>query len=134
MDLEWKGHRVACLEPLQEHDWVLSRYVACSDTWSTVTPVVLPGHDDRDGRKAEKLLRRAFLQAGLAPEVVDGVRDLEWRPTGFRPGVEHVARYLVPDRLVGPRFHVRVRFGSRVAGPLAIGSGRHRGMGVFAIE
>ena len=66
--------------------------------------------------------------------MVDGIRELEWRNVGFRAGSEAATRYLVPDKVSGPLFHVRVRFAKPVVGPLAIGSGRHRGMGVFAVE
>lgn len=132
-DLVWKDETIALLDPLPDADWVLGNYVGKSDRWSTVTPVVLPGHDDHCPRKAERLLRKAFLQAGFEPEVLDGIRELEWRKTAFRPGVEHAARYLRPDKVSGPLFHVRVRFGRERSGPIAIGSGRHRGLGVFAL-
>ncbi|MDR0967118.1 MAG: type I-U CRISPR-associated protein Cas5/Cas6 [Myxococcales bacterium] len=131
-ELVWHGEPVARLEALERSDWVLKRYVATSQTWSTVTPVVLPGHDDRSPGKAERLLRRAFLQAGLEPEVVDKIECLEWRATGFFTGIDQACRYLLPDKISGPRFHVRVRFKTQIEGPLAIGSGRHRGLGVFA--
>lgn len=136
-DLVWRDETVAVLEPLVETDWVLGRYVSAeqgSCAWSTVTPVVLPGHDDGTSRKAERLLKKAFLQAGIAQELVDSMADLEWRKVGFRAGVDHANRYLTPDKITGPTFHVRVRFAHRIAGPLAIGSGRHRGMGIFARE
>jgi CRISPR-associated protein Csb2 len=133
-ELIWRGRVIAMLEPLPESDWVLRQYVGKSDRWSTVTPVVLPGHDDHSRAKAERLIRKAFLQAGLAPELVDGIRELAWRQAGFRPGVEHASRYLPPDKVSGPRYHVRVRFPEKILGPLAVGSGRYRGVGVFAID
>ncbi|WP_437715195.1 type I-U CRISPR-associated protein Csb2 [Sorangium sp. So ce448] len=133
-DLVWEGEPVAFLDPLPSNDWVLSRYVMASEQWSTVTPVVLPGHDDRSPRKAERLLRKAFLQAGFEPEVVDAIEELEWRKVGFRPGVDVASRYLPPDKVSGPMYHVRVRFSGPQVGPVAIGSGRFRGMGVFAVQ
>lgn len=133
-ELKWKGEVKAVLEPLPKDDWVLKQYVKKSTCWSTVTPVVLPGWDDGSPRKAERLLRKAFLQAGSEPELVDGIQELDWRRVGFRRGVEHASRYLAPDKVVGPRFHVRVRFAQAISGPLALGSGRYRGMGVFAAE
>jgi CRISPR-associated protein Csb2 len=131
-ELIWKGEPMALLEPLPATDGVLPHYRAMSDCWSTVTPVVLPGHDDHSGKKAERLLRTAFLQAGFEPEVVDSIRELAWQREGFRAGVDLANRYLAPDKVRGSQFHVRVRFATRVSGPIAIGSGRHRGMGVFA--
>ena len=133
-ELVWKQQPVALLEPLPPGDAVVQRYVAASDRWSTVTPVVLPGHDDRSPKKAERLLRRAFLQAGFEPEVINGIQELEWRNVGFRPGVDLASHYLPPDKIHGPQFHVRVRFSSPCTGPIAVGSGRHRGMGIFATE
>ncbi|WP_437594900.1 type I-G CRISPR-associated protein Csb2 [Sorangium sp. So ce1000] len=133
-DLVWEGEPVAFLDPLPANDWVVLRYVTASDHWSTVTPVVLPGHDDRSPRKAERLLRKAFLQAGFEPEVVDAIKEIEWRKVGFRAGADLANRYLPPDKVSGPMFHVRVRFAEPIAGPVAIGSGRYRGMGVFAVQ
>jgi CRISPR-associated protein Csb2 len=133
-ELEWQGEAVAFLEPLPEGDWVLDRYVRGSDWWSTVTPVVLPGFDDRSPAKQERLLIKAFLQAGLEKEVLAEIRSLDWRKVGFRAGLDLAHRYLAPDKVSGPMFHVRVQFGRRIRGPLAIGSGRFRGMGVFAVH
>jgi CRISPR-associated protein Csb2 len=73
-----------------------------------------------------------LLQAGLEPELVDGIRDLDWRKAGFWKGTALASRYLPPDKVSGPMFHVRLRFSKPVVGPLALGSGRFRGMGVFA--
>ncbi len=133
-DLSWQGETVAFLEPLPASDWVLRRYAAASDHWSTITPVVLPGHDERSPRKAESLLRKAFLHAGFEPETVASITELEWRKVGFRAGLDHASRYRAPDKIAGPQFHLRVRFEKPVAGPLAIGSGRFRGLGVFAVH
>lgn len=133
-ELVWKGESVALLDPLPENDAVLRNYIESSERWSTVTPVVLPGHDDRSPSKAQRLLRRAFLQAGFEREVVDGIKELEMRKVGFRPGVDLANRYVPPDKVGGPLFHVRVRFASPHVGPISIGSGRHRGLGIFARE
>jgi CRISPR-associated protein Csb2 len=129
--LEWQGQPMAVLEPLPPTDWVLRQYVGRSASWTTVTPVVLPGHDDGSSTKAEAHLRKAFLHAGFEPEVLDKIEQLQWRKVGFAPGTEHASRYLHPDKVNGPMFHVRVRFAAPVIGPFAIGSGRHRGLGVF---
>jgi len=133
-DLMWKGEPIGFLEPLPASDGVLRQYITKSKLWSTVTPVVLPGHDDRSASKAERLILKAFLQAGFEPEVVNAIQELEWCKVAFRAGAEPASRYLPPDKVSGPMFHVRVRFAASVVGPIAIGSGRHRGMGVFAAE
>jgi CRISPR-associated protein Csb2 len=126
------GRVAALLTVLPGSDWVLQQYLRESATWSTVTPVILPGHDDRSPVKTHKLLRTAFTQAGYAPELINDAQ-LEWRRAGFRPGVDLPSRYLPPKNLENkPRYHVLVRFPHAVRGPLAIGSGRFRGFGLFA--
>lgn len=132
--LIWHARTVGVLEPLPAHDAVVQRYVARSACWSTVTPVVLPGHHDDSARKAERLLRRSFLHAGFAPEIVDAIEDLAWHRIGFRPGLAPADHYAPPDKVRGPMFHVRVRFAKPCFGPIAIGAGRHRGLGIFASE
>jgi CRISPR-associated protein Csb2 len=122
------------LNILPTSDWVLRQYTHPSHVWSTVTPVVWPGHDDRDPRKAEAILRKAFIHAGLPPELVGRIEKLEWRSVGFRAGLDMAPRYLCPEKIVGRQFHVRVRFPQAIRGPLAVGAGRYRGMGVFAAD
>lgn len=136
-ELKWGDEVKGLLVPLAaSSDWVLRQYVGEARTWSTVTPVVWPGHDDRDARKAGRILRKAFEDAGLPKDLVAAVpdADLEWRNVGFRPGVDLASRYEKPDKLAGRASHVRVRFPHPVKGPLAVGAGRYRGMGVFAAE
>ena len=132
-ELVWGNEVHGLLADLITSDWVLQRYVGESRVWSTVTPVVLPGHDDRDPETAERLLRRAFGHANFSEEVVRDL-NLEWRNVGFRAGVDLASKYNLPDRLGGPRYHVRVRFAHLVCGPLAVGAGRYRGLGLFAAE
>lgn len=91
-----------------------------------------PGHDDRDAKKAEAILRRAFIDAGLSEELVAAIRELDWRSAGFRAGVYLASRYTRPDKLRGQLSHVFVRFAQPIPGPLAIGAGRYRGFGLFA--
>jgi CRISPR-associated protein Csb2 len=131
-ELVWQGRTMALLEPLPATDGVLQRYTATTTDWTTVTPVVLPGYDDESPRKAERLLRKAFLQAGFDPAVVEAIQALDWRKVPFLRGAEHARHYALPDKVQGPAYHVAVRFARTVRGPFAIGSGRHRGMGLFA--
>lgn len=122
---------VGLLNLLPTSDWVLRQYTGAAEAWSTVTPVLLPGYDDRYPAKAEGLLLDAFRHAGCPPETM--VREeLAWRPVGFRAGVDLAGRYERPDNLKRfPAYHVRVRFRQPVAGPLAVGAGRYRGFGLF---
>ena len=146
----------ALLTILPGSDNVLQQYTGKSTTWSTVTPVILPGYDDPDhlrrklknGVDAETqkrylqkldaridgLLRKAFLQAGYSSELVAQIK-LEWRDVGFRAGVELASRYLPPENLnKSPRYQVRVTFPLNIIGPIAVGGGRFRGFGLFAIH
>jgi CRISPR-associated protein Csb2 len=133
-ELTYDDRSFGILVPLTGQDWVRDQYVRSATVWSTVTPVVWPGHDDHDARKAEQVLRKAFVQAGLPQEVVDAIADLDWRNVGFRPGVDLACRYRRPDKLSGRLSHVRVQFRRPIPGPLAIGAGRYRGLGLFAAE
>lgn len=121
----------ALLVPLHPSDGVLQQYVKSSEEWTTVTPVILGGYDDRNKDKAERLLWRALEQAGLAPDLLRQTQ-LEWRGVGYLPGVELASRVLPPRNLDNkPRYHVRLKFPHPVAGPLLIGGGRFRGFGLF---
>lgn len=131
LEVSWLGVPRVIFEPLDPGDGVLSYYLSESASWSTVTPVVLPGHHDNSPRKAESLLRKAFVQAGVAREAVDSM-GLEWRDVAFRPGAAPARSHLAPDKVSGPQVHVRVTFARAMRGPLAVGSGRHRGLGLFA--
>src|SRR5262245_64604221 len=66
----------AMLAPLNESDWVLRQYTGSSDTWATVTPMVLPGSDDGKFAKAEKLFFKApggqaLYAAGGGSDAID---------------------------------------------------------------
>ena len=125
---------VGLLSGLPADDWVRRQYTGSSAMWSTVTPVLLPGYDDRDPRRAERLVWKAFADAGLAPEALAGA-TADWRAVGFRAGVEPAWRFDPPaEGRHWPRYHVRVRFAHAVAGPLTAGAGRYRGFGLFAAD
>jgi len=110
---------------------MIQRYAGVSRTWSTVTPVILPGHDDHDPRrKAPKLILKAVGQAGLP---VDAVEDFSIRKAPYWPGAQHPRHYLRPDYLQQlPAWHVWIHFREPIPGPLSIGAGRHCGLGLMA--
>jgi CRISPR-associated protein Csb2 len=127
------GERKAMLAPLSREDWVLQRYVGRSDTWATVTPVVLPGSDEGKRAKAEKLFFKALRHAGYSP---DALAELEFRNVSFWPGGDLALRFHRPEYLkkgCWSVYHVRLRWQQEVAGPIALGAGRHCGLGTFAI-
>jgi CRISPR-associated protein Csb2 len=143
--LNEQGEEVALLNLLVTSDSVLKNYIGDSKTWTTVTPVILPGHDDvkkasKEGyrdmllqkeAKIESLVRKAFRYAGFPDSLMEKAK-LEWNKTGFIKGSDHVSRYLPPENLNNaPRYHVRVVFPHSVPGPIAVGSGRFRGFGLF---
>lgn len=153
---EKTGEAQAVLAVTSRRDGVLKRYVSEGRTWVTVTPVVLPGHDDPGGlleklRKArqadeqkpllerlakrrEALVRKALRQAGFGDELAFSAA-IETRQTGFIAGVEKASRYAVPAHLAqAPRLHVKLTWPTKVAGPICIGSGRFSGLGLFVTE
>ncbi len=150
---EKTGEVQAVLAAIPRSDRVLKRYVSEGTTWVTVTPVVLPGHDDPGGlreklrnatrseeqksllerlmKRREALVRKALRHAGVGDELACSAQ-IETRETGFIAGVEKASRYAVPTHLTkAPRLHVKLTWPMKVAGPLCIGSGRFSGLGLF---
>lgn len=112
-------------------DGVFRRYLPMkgAHTWGTVTPIVLPGRDDRRSRKSEALVLKALAQAGYATPVVEVALQRE----PVFPGQEMASGYRVPAYLKPfPRTHAVITFVEPVPGPIALGSGRHIGLGVMA--
>lgn len=153
------GEVVGMLATIPSNEKMVRRYTQPSSSWATVTPLVLPGFDDpshyrrrlRKGTDADEqkqllfkldqridgLLRKAIVQAGISRTLADHAA-LEWRKTGFLPGVERVERYGVPNHLKRfPLYHVRIKWRDtaqnelRVPGPICLGGGRFLGLGLF---
>jgi CRISPR-associated protein Csb2 len=156
MDLidEKTGEVQAVLAATSRNDRVLNRYLSESFTWATVTPLLLPGHDDPGGlreklrntksseeqksllgrlmKRREALVRKALRQAGLGDALAFSA-EIQMSETGFVAGVERASRYAVPSHLANsPRLHVKLTWPVKVAGPLCIGRGRFSGLGLFA--
>lgn len=150
---EKTGEIVAVLAAALPSDRAFARYIGESTTWTSVTPVVLPGHDDPGGlrkrlkiirdsgvqkslierlaRRREALVRKALRQAGVGDELAFSAQ-IETRQSGFLAGVERASAYSVPQHLAqSPRLHVRLTWPHPVRGPLCIGSGRFSGLGLF---
>lgn len=126
-------NRVAILEPLSNADFVLSQYTAKSAArreWSSVSPVILPGYDDGKPAKRERLLVECLRHAGYDAAAIESI---ESRPTSWFPRVASSLQFKRPAYLRNlPAVHVRLRFHEPIPGPLALGAGRHCGLGVFA--
>ena len=131
------GGAAPILERLGRRDGVVRAYVGTAAAWATVTPIILPGHDDHKPAKTKKLLETALRQSGIDQrcEVTWGAvanfrnclsaytHDRHRRPIG----------YFRPDHLTGlTGVHARLTFNQPVAGPLIIGAGRHYGLGALA--
>lgn len=129
---EKTSRRAAMLTPLTAGDWVLQQHTARADTWATVTPIVLPGSDDGKFAKAEKLFFKALRHAGHGP---DALAEWDFRNVSFWPGGEPALRFHRPDYLKKgswSMYHMRLRWKQPIQGPLALGAGRHCGLGILA--
>lgn len=121
------------------NDKVALRYTQASNCWASVTPVILPGHDDRKPAKTCKLIEKALAQSGIEqpctyqwsayshfPQSLSAHKyDKDKRPIG----------YIRPDHLLHQTaVHLTLTFaeGVGVSGPITIGAGRHCGFGVMA--
>lgn len=123
------GREAARLERLDDGDKVLSHFTAVSKNWVSVSPVVLPGYDGLDMKKTAKLFSRACDHAGLPSGSVDSFKF-----TG-PPRTAASGRPFVPNYLRGlPLRWAMIKFKSEVRGPIAIGAGRHGGLGVFMAD
>jgi CRISPR-associated protein Csb2 len=125
------NERAVLVDPERRSSWnVINRYVGESRSWTSVTPVILPGFDDCEYAKAVKLCLDAIRQADLSAE---GVEELTLRKVPYWRGTVHAAQYRRPQYLKQlPAWHLRLVFREAVPGPLAVGAGRHCGLGVLA--
>jgi CRISPR-associated protein Csb2 len=128
----------AVLSLISERERNVRTYLQSSNVWESVTPIVLPGRDDRKQKKTERLIRKAIMQAGFS-EMLATHAEIDWRSTSFWPGGEHANRYFLPDHLRNfPRCHCQIRWKDaqgndlKIAGPIAIGGGKYAGLGLFA--
>jgi len=135
---EDRKRSVAMLSGIAATDRNVTPFLAPATTWSTVTPVILPGFDDPDKRqrlarlhaRTLALIWKAFHQAGWTEDALVGAK-VEYRAIGWFRGLDLARHYELPP-LRFPRYHVRVQIVQPVVGPLMIGAGRYRGMGLFA--
>lgn len=130
---EKKHQPAAFLRRQSDNDKAIKDYFSTASVWTSVTPIVLPGHDDprklrrrlRDittpptaaekeqiirklEARIERLLRKAFIDSGLPSSLVADA-ELQWRETGFILGADVASRYSVPDQCRRfRRLHVHV--------------------------
>ncbi len=122
------GNKVTRVERIRKDD-IFERYCSYGRAFKTVTPVILPGHDSRKYPKAEKLFLKAIEQAGF------NVNDIDFfvlQKAPFFNGGYHPRDYRLTAHLKGfTPMHVMIKWKSPVHGPLTVGAGRHRGLGLF---
>jgi CRISPR-associated protein Csb2 len=120
-------------------DNIARLYTQLANTWSTVTPAILPGHDDHKPQKTQRLIETALRQSG-----VEQPCEFEWSALSRFPKSlsahkydrnQRPAGYIRPDHLLSQTAaHLTLRFnnGVQVPGPLVIGAGRNCGFGLMA--
>jgi CRISPR-associated protein Csb2 len=123
----------------ERNDNIAKFYTQPACSWASVTPVILPGHNDHKPIKTLKLIEKALAQSGIElpcefewsafsqfPKSLSAHKyDRHERPTG----------YIRPDHLLSQTaVHLKLRFRDDVSvpGPLVIGAGRHCGFGLMA--
>jgi CRISPR-associated protein Csb2 len=125
-------------------DKVARRYTAAAKRWASVTPVILPGHNDRKTAKTRKLIEAALTQSGIEqPCTYEWSAHARFRNSlsahkyhkdrdtkAKRWQFQDVKEYLQGKTWV----HLTLTFDDElmVGGPLAIGAGRHCGFGLMA--
>ena len=116
---------------LVKADGFLEQYLGEATTFRTVTPVILPGYDDRSYSKAQRLVEKALEQAGFSAG--DLAEPLYLQKAPFYNGCYAPGSYSLPRYLKGhSAMHVRLKWKEKVPGPFAIGAGRHFGLGLFS--
>ena len=119
-------------------DKVAACYTRPANTWATVTPVILPGHTDRKRRKTIKLIERSLKEAGIEQPCT-----FEWSPcsrfpkslSAHKTDREGRPIYFKPPYLQNlTALHLTLVFDNEldVPGPIALGAGRHCGLGLMA--
>jgi CRISPR-associated protein Csb2 len=119
---------------LQERTWTRE-----STQWATVTPVILdrhPGslHDGRSDRRRDAIARaHATITAACHRIGLPEPEEIELGNAPFFAGSELASRF---GRRQGttdhrPRLHLRLRFRQLVRGPVLLGAGRYRGLGLL---
>jgi len=128
-----RGVSQARLLPLLKPDSVIHHYVREARTFQTITPVILPGYDDMKYPKALKLVEKALEQAGFSVE--DLAEPIYLQKAPFHSGGYSPSSYARPAYLKGnSAMYVRLKLKEPIPGPLAIGAGRHFGLGLFVPE
>ena len=111
------------------------RYVRKALRWGTVLPMALDRHPKRKpGESLTDIIAQACLNIGISPETVDGmnVELHEHSPIKSGPSVKEVSSSLPKNSPYRgkPLVHLAITFAHPVGGPLLLGAGRFRGLGL----
>ncbi len=104
--------------------------------WQTVTPVILPGHNDKKEAKTIRLIQTALQQSGIETPC-----EFTWQTIPFLKNCLSAHKYDCNGRHTGyhrpahlkdlTAIHVRLVFDHPVPGPITLGAGRHCGFGLM---
>jgi CRISPR-associated protein Csb2 len=135
---EFAGSDPPLLMPIRR-DNIAGYYTRSANSWASVTPVILPGHDDHKTAKTRRLIEKALAQSGIEQPC-----EFEWSAFSRWPKAlsahkydrtKRPSGYIRPHHLLSQTaVHLTIRFNEdlKVPGPLAIGAGRHCGFGLMA--
>ena len=70
--------RAALLSRLPDSDPMVRRYTGRSAVWTTVTPIILPGHDDRGGYRQRLFPRAEAVDGAGGATPLPSERQREW--------------------------------------------------------
>ena len=127
---EASGEAFGMLAPLPDTDPMLARYRGTGRSWTSATPVVLPGYDSLRGRpRPERSVGRLLRHAGIAESLLE--RATFERGKRLR-GSAHPLSYRRPAHLARyPFVHLTLEWTVPVGGPLSLGAGTGYGLGLF---
>lgn len=114
---------------------LFDRYTRPARRWGSVLPAALDRHPkDKAGEELADIITRACLNIGLPKEAIDGL-DIEvhkYSPLKGAPSVKEVFESLPADSpyRTKPFAHLVLTFPRPVCGPLILGAGRFRGLGL----
>jgi CRISPR-associated protein Csb2 len=105
-----------------------SRWAGPSQTWASVTAVVLDRHPNRlFSEETKRYLAAACERLGVPQPVSVSVQ-----PASAVPGVPLARNFPPYDKApTAPRVHAVLRFSEPITGPLLLGRGKHCGLGLF---
>jgi CRISPR-associated protein Csb2 len=112
-----------------------ARYVRAAQRWGTVLPAALDRHPkDKPGEELAAIIANACMNIGLPKEAVDGL-DIEVHKhasVNGAPSAVEIRNALPQDSSFRsrPLVHLILHFPRPVRGPLILGAGRFRGLGL----